>query len=82
MYMGVDFLKRNFDLCHSIVGGVLTYFGRNSLYLYLCQSTSLNVGIGTIRMFTIFLSALTIVSALTYIVKKVKVLDVILFGNF
>ena len=66
------------------VKNIVSWFGQNSLSIYLCQTTCLNIGIGTgwFRVFAIFVTATTISVIMTILIKKVKPLSIVLLGDF
>lgn len=62
----------------------LSWFGKNSLTIYLFQTALLNLGIGTgaLRIVTIFISATAFSILMTLLVKKYKALSAIILGDF
>jgi len=69
---------KNFKICN-----ILTFFGKYSLEIYLCQCICLNIGIGSgyLRVLTIFISATSISVILSILANKITPLKLILFGK-
>lgn len=63
---------------------VLSFLGKYSLEIYLCQCLCLNIGIGSgyLRVATIFISATTISLLLSIFTNKITILRKILYGKF
>lgn len=70
---------KEFKICN-----LLSFFGKYSLEIYLCQCLCLNIGIGQgyLRVLTIFISATTISVLLSIITNKFNVIKMILYGKF
>lgn len=77
------FSKQLIKKSNKVTAG-LTYVGKVSLELYVCQCLVLNIGIGNgiIRTLTVFFNALVISIILIHIIKKYKITSVILFGYY
>ncbi len=63
---------------------ILSWFGQNSLYIYLYQCLCLNIGYGSgiVRVGTIFITATLISSILAYFTSKNKYVKALLYGSF
>ena len=63
---------------------LLTYLGKNSLELYLCETICLNIGIGTgyLRIISIFISAFILSIMISTLLKSNKYTNFIAFGSF
>lgn len=62
---------------------ILSFFGKYSLEIYLCQCLCLNIGTksGNLRIFSIFITATGISTLLSIITNKSKILKFILYGK-
>ena len=62
---------------------ILSFFGKYSLEIYLCQCLCLNIGFGSgiIKLLSIFISATIISILLTFITNKNKLLSFVLYGK-
>ena len=62
----------------------LTFFGRYSMEIYLCQCLVLNIGIGTgyMRIVSIFISATALATLLAYYSKNNKYAAALLYGAY
>lgn len=65
------------------INEILSFFGKKSLEIYLCQCVCLNLGIGTgiIRVISIFITATVISVLLTYMTNKLKITKILLYGK-
>ena len=63
---------------------ILSFFGKYSLEIYLCQCLCLNIGIGQgyLRVITIFISATIISVILSIITNKSNFLKMLLYGKY
>ena len=69
---------------HQVIHNILTFFGKRSLEIYLCQCVCLNIGIsnGYIRIISIFITATFFSSILSIITNKSRISKLLLYGKF
>lgn len=62
---------------------VLSFFGRKSLEIYLCQCVCLNIGIGNglLKVISIFITATTISAILAKVTNQYYITRAFLYGN-
>lgn len=84
IYFLINFYVKKVKVQQSIFAYIITWIGRNSLQLYLCQLVCLNIGfgVGAIRIISILVTATLGACFLTIVIKKIPLLNKILFGAF
>lgn len=84
IYFMIILYVKNVNAKRYRVTYVMAWIGRNSLQLYLCQLICLNIGfgVGVVRIISIFATATLGACLLTVIIKKVPLLNKLLFGTF